>query len=367
MNIIDRGVISQPANGGAYMASITPLPDGSYIACQFVSSTFVSSDARTEILRSVDGLATWTNEGQLRGPAAAEDGWSYRGPTISVVPDGRLLMRVTRFQADRISETFDAQSESLQRPENLIYWSDDAGRTWSAPQLVTVDLDSARYTANGSGVLLQLAPDRWMYPMETWKPVGYDGPPDQKAIALFSADQGRTWGELTVVADDPTGEMNWWDHAATVLPDGRIYNMVWAHRYRAVEDLPNHCLESADQGRTWTEPRPTNLMGQMCVPIALPDGRVAAVYSYRREPQGVHVALSEDLERFDVDNKIVAFDAGAEAVLGDPEPTSLAVNMAQGFGRPGGKLLPDGTLLVYLWGTVDGLSHGRWVRISLKD
>ena len=367
MNIIDRGVISQPANGGAYMASITPLPDGSYIACQFVSSTFVSSDARTEILRSVDGLATWTNEGQLRGPAAAEDGWSYRGPTISVVPDGRLLMRVTRFQADRISETFDAQSESLQRPENLIYWSDDAGRTWSAPQLVTVDLDSARYTANGSGVLLQLAPDRWMYPMETWKPVGYDGPPDQKAIALFSADQGRTWGELTVAADDPTGEMNWWDHAATVLPDGRIYNMVWAHRYRAVEDLPNHCLESADQGRTWTEPRPTNLMGQMCVPIALPDGRVAAVYSYRREPQGVHVALSEDLERFDVDNKIVAFDAGAEAVLGDPEPTSLAVNMAQGFGRPGGKLLPDGTLLVYLWGTVDGLSHGRWVRLSLKD
>jgi hypothetical protein len=105
----------------------------------------------------------------------------------------------------------------------------------------------------------------------------------------------------------------------------------------------------------------------MCVPIALPDGRVAAVYSYRREPQGVHVAVSEDLEHFDVDNKVVAFEAGREAVLGNPEPTSLAVNMAQGFGRPGGKLLADGSLLVYLWGTVDGVSHGRWVRISLDD
>lgn len=366
MRIVDQGIISRPPTGGAYMAAITPLPDGSYIACQFVSSTFVSSDARIEVLRSTDGLATWASEGQLRGQAAAEDGWSYRTPTISVIPDGRLLMRVTRFHADRISETFDAESESLQQSENLIYWSHDLGRTWSAPQLVTVDLDPTRYTANGSGTLLQLAHDRWMYPMETWKPVGYDGPPDQKAIALYSADQGRTWGELTVVADDPTGETNWWDHAATVLPDGRIYNMVWAHRYRAVEDLPNHWLESTDQGRTWSEPRPTNLLGQMCVPIALPDGRVAAVYNHRRDPQGVHVALSEDLEHFDVDNKVVAFDAGREAILGNPGPTSLAINMAQGFGRPRGTLLADGSLLVYLWGTVDGFSHTRWVRISLE-
>ena len=367
MKIVDRGVVSRPATGGAYMPSITPLPGGDYIASQFVSSTFVSSDARIEILRSSDGMKTWTSEGLLDGPAAAEDGWSYRGSTISVVPGGRLLMRATRFQADRISETFDAQSESLQRPENLVFRSDDAGRTWSAPQLVEVDLDPAKYTANGSGSLLQLAPDRWMYPMETWKPVGCDGPPDQKAIALFSSDQGRTWGELTVVADDPTGEMNWWDHAATVMPGGRIYNMVWAHRYRAVEDLPNHWLESSDQGRTWSEPRPTNLMGQMCVPIALPDGRIAAVYSYRREPQGVRVALSDDGRQFDVDDQVVAFDAGAEAILGNPEPTSLALNMAQGFGRPGGKLLPDGTLLVYCWGTVDGLSHGRWLRIAVDD
>jgi len=87
MRIVDQGIISRPPRGGAYMAAITPLPDGSYIACQFVSSTFVSSDARIEVLRSTDGLATWASEGQLRGQAAAEDGWSYRGPTISVIPD----------------------------------------------------------------------------------------------------------------------------------------------------------------------------------------------------------------------------------------------------------------------------------------
>ena len=90
------------------------------------------------------------------------------------------------------------------------------------------------------------------------------------------------------------------------------------------------------------------------------------MYNHRRDPQGVHVALSEDLEHFDVDNTVVAFDAGREAILGNPGPTSLAINMAQGFGRPRGTLLADGSLLVYLWGTVDGFSHTRWVRISLE-
>ena len=50
-----------------------------------------------------------------------------------------------------------------------------------------------------------------MYPLETWKPEGYEGPPDQKAAAVFSADQGQTWGEFTVIADDLTGALLWWD------------------------------------------------------------------------------------------------------------------------------------------------------------
>ena len=363
MKIVAEGVISGRSGRGAYMPGIEPLPDGSFIACQFTASSFVASDARIEILRSTDGMATWSNEGELRGTEEAEDGWSYRGARICQVPDGRLLLKTTRFETGKIAETFDATSESLQQPENLLMWSEDAGRTWSKPHLVDAGLDPYRYTANGSGDLLQLAPDRWMYPMETWKPVGYGGPPDQKALAMFSSDQGQTWGERTVVADDATGAVNWWDHVGTVLPDGRIYETVWTHLYREVKDLPNHWLTSEDQGRTWSEPRPTNLLGQMCAPVALADGRVVAIYAYRREPQGIRAAVSENLEHFD--DETVVFDAGGEAILGDPESTSLALNMAQGFGRPGGRLLPDGDVLAFYWGTRGGISQTRWARIDV--
>ena len=106
--------------------------------------------------------------------------------------------------------------------------------------------------------------------------------------------------------------------------------------------------------------------GQVCTPIPLPDGRVAAIYNFRHEPQGIHVALTEDLSNFDTDNEAVVFDAGAEATLGDPgHPDFLAEHMLIGFGKPGGVLLANGDLMTYFWCTSQGVTHTRWVRLQV--
>ena len=365
LRIIDRGIISSEPGRGAFMPVITPLADGTFIACQDVGQGLGTEDHYIEVLRSQDGGRTWSNEGGIHGGGPPDDGWSYRGPVIYTVPDGGLVMTVTRFEKTG-GALFDADTEALERAEMLLLWSEDQGRTWSPPQVVPVDLPPETYTWNGAGVLLQLSHGRWMYPLETWKPAGYEGPPDQKAAAVFSGDHGKTWGEFTVVADDPTGSLLWWDQMCTMLPDGRIYTLIWTHRYGTKEDADNHWVVSEDQGRTWSEPRPTNLRGQVCTPVPLPDGRVAAVYNYRHEPQGVHVAVTEDLSRFDVDNEIVVFDAGAEATLGDTQHENfLAEHMLIAFGKPGGVVLPDGDLMTYFWCTVRGVTHTRWVRLRL--
>ena len=365
VKIIDQGILSRVAGRGAYHPWITPLSDGTLIASQSVGTSLASTDKSIQVLRSEDAK-TWVNEGSIHGGGPPTDGYGYGGPQISEVPDGRLVMTAGRTQAtdDRI---FDPESEALQRPENLLLWSEDRGRTWSDPQVVPVDLPPEKYTCNGAGSLQQLAPDRWMYPLETWKPEGYQGPPDQKAAAVFSADQGRTWGELTVVADDPTGRLLWWDQMCSVLPDGRIYTLFWTHKYGTSEDITNHWSVSADQGRTWTEPQPTNLRGQVCSPIPLPDGRVAAIYNYRHEPQGIHVALTDDLAHYDVENEMVVFDAGAEATLGEPEHQNfLAEHMQIAFGKPAGVRLSTGTLLAWFWCTSEGITHTRWVEFRAE-
>lgn len=366
LTIVDQGYISHQLGRGAYMPFVTPLPDGTFIASQHVGAGLGTPDNYIEVLRSVDGR-TWINQGSIHGgQGSPEDGWAYRAPQIRVVPGGRLVMSATRFQVGG-GPLFDPDSEALQRPEMLLFWSNDLGRTWSTPQVVPVDLPPERYTWNGAGSLLQLSPQRWMYPLETWKPEGYQGPPDQKAMAVFSADQGQHWGELTTIADDHTGKVLWWDQMCCLLPDGRIYTLFWTHQYGTSEDLNNHWAVSADQGRTWSVPRPTNLRGQVCTPIPLADGRVAAIHNFRREPQGIHVAISEDLEHYDLTREMVVFDAGAEATLGKPKHENfLAEHLLIAFGKPGGILLDNGDLLTYFWCTAGGVTHTRWVRLRVE-
>ena len=144
LKTIDNGIISHQSEQGAYMPVITSLADGSLIACQHVGQGLGTPDNHIEVLRSTDGGITWVNEGSIHPGGIPTDGWSYRGPKISEVPDGRLVMNATRFENEG-DTLFDTESEALQRPEMLLFWSGDKGKTWSAPQVVPVDLPPEKY------------------------------------------------------------------------------------------------------------------------------------------------------------------------------------------------------------------------------
>lgn len=214
-------------------------------------------------------------------------------------------------------------------------------------------------------MLLQPRHGRWMHPFETWKLEGYYGPPDQKAGALFSSNDGQTWDEWSIVADYPTGQLCYWDQMYTQLADRRIYTMLWVHRYSTSEDTPNHYVISVDKGQTWGLPIATNLKGQVCCPIPLADGRVATIYDHRREPQGIRVALSEDLKHFvDV---LTVFGVGSKATLGQSQSDNfLAEHLLITFIKPGCIQLPAGDILIWYWCTVNSVTHTRWARLQLQ-
>jgi hypothetical protein len=364
LSIVEQGVLSYQPGKSVIMPSIIELQDCSLIAAQTVGSAFTSNDHAIEVLKSTDGGKNWRNLGSVLQPADQSD-WSYRSAYINEIEDGRLVMNASRFEATP-GELFDTATEALKRCETVLLWSNDCGEHWSSPEVVPIDLLAAKFTWNGSGRMVLFSPTRWVYPFETWKPAGYTGPPDQKAAAIFSADQGKTWGELTVMADDVDGKICWWDQQNTLLANGQVYVLLWSHQYGGSEDLTVHWITSNDEGRTWSPPRPTNLRGQVSCPVSFPDGRVAVIYNFRHEPQGIHVAVSQDLEHFDIANEIVVFDAKAEASLGHSDQENfLAEHQLIGFGKPNAWLLRSGYLLVSFWCTVGGVTHTRWARLTV--
>lgn len=364
LEIIDSGVIDSRPGRGAFFPVVSPLRDGTFLCTQFVGASLGADDVRMELLRSGDGH-TWTNTGLIEGGALTQvGGYAFRSSQIYEDNDGAWLLRFNRFhfQSDTI---FD--DEGCEQPSDmLIARSVDRGETWSEPEVVPVALPSDRYAWHGIGLMLRFPSGRWLYPFETGKPIGCTEGAPFIAGAVASPDQGKTWEQTVVVASDPAGRILYYDQTGCVLPDGRAYVMAWTHDAATGRDITNHVTISDDEGLTWSEPRATNLRGQCCIPIALADGRVAAVYNYRHEPHGVRVALSDDLVSFDTKNEIVVFDAGEEAMIHEARSDSaFDMNLTIGFGRPFGTALPNGDLYTAFWCTREGITHTRWVRLRV--
>ena len=365
LEILDSGIIDHRPGRGAFFPVVAQLCDGTLVCTHWVGESLGGGNARMEMLRSDDGV-TWTNGGLIQGgKLTQQDGYAYRSSQIYEEDDGEWVLRYNRFRFE--SDIMFDTAGSEQPCEMLIARSTDRGVTWSEPEVVPVDLSSERYAWHGIGMMLRYPSGRWLYPFETGKPIGCKEDSPDIAGAAVSPDRGKTWDQTVTVASDSSGRILYYDQAGCILPDGRTYVMLWTYDTETKKHINNHVVISEDEGLTWSEPQATNLRGQCCAPMALPDGRIAAIYNYRHEPQGVHVSLSDDLISFDTDNTGVVFDAGDDAMIREARSDSvLDENLTIGFGRPFGTVLSDGDLYTVFWCTRESVTHTRWARLRAE-
>jgi hypothetical protein len=106
--------------------------------------------------------------------------------------------------------------------------------------------------------------------------------------------------------------------------------------------------ESADAGRTWTEPRAIGVWGLPSFLQRLRSGRLLMTYGHRRKPFGNQARISQDHGRSWSDPLLVS-DDGSNGDLGYPSTVELE----------------DGTLLTVWYEAVKGarkavLRQARW-------
>lgn len=196
-----------------------------------------------------------------------------------------------------------------ERQAELGQWvirSTDGGITWSG-RIPTV--------LNSPHGPIQIQDGRLLYPgKELWT--------EKKRVGVCeSSDDGQTWKWLSEIpareGDDPA---QYHELHGVEAANGRIIVHIRNHNKNSAGETLQ--TESADGGKSWSEPRAIGVWGLPSHLLRLRDGRLLMTYGHRRDPLGNQARLSEDHGGTWSEAMILSGD-GVSADLGYPSTVEL--------------------------------------------
>jgi hypothetical protein len=330
-------------------------------------TAFESADGVIGKLRSTDGGKSWVEEGVVWDLSKDNKPYSYRSGNLTKLRDGTLLLLSSRWdRSDPDKPLYNPKTEGYLPAEVVLFRSLDNGRSWLAPQVVPLP---EGIIGNHSGPILELSNGHLLLPFETWKDYDDLNPAEQRAMALFSNDDGKTWGNPTAVADGTIQGIFYWDQHIIALDNGHLFTMFWVHDAKADKDLQIHYAISKDEGCIWTRPKPTGINGQVSCPVEVGHGRLLLIYNLRyAERPGIMAVLSENGGKtWDFAHQVMLWDAQSQTNVGTASQARAIADMATfGFGKPDAHKLTNGDILISFWCTQACVTHIRWCRLRVK-
>src|SRR5690606_26798578 len=103
------------------------------------------------------------------------------------------------------------------------------------------------------------------------------------SVLMFSRDEGKTWPEYSIAANDPENRIFYWDQRPGVLRDGTVLDLFWTYDNVAAKYLNIHARASHDNGHTWGDLWDCGFPDQPAPPVSMPDGSIAMVYVDRTD------------------------------------------------------------------------------------
>lgn len=375
MRVIDRGTIFDAAAARrearfCTFPSLVRSASGQLIAGFRTGSSKDSADEDIRIMASADGGASWQAVFQGFGEFPEGSGGRLRGIALTSVGDRLLASLLWVDHSDPTLPLASPQTQGILPTRVFVAWSDDDGRSWH--DLREVGLSPHKGNAT-TGSILILRDGGLALPYEAWKEYNDASPGQHHAALRISADGGTTWDGLAIVAHDPRGQVLYWDQRLTVDPgSGNLIAMFWTHDRGAQRDLDIHIASGSPDGKRWSQPRPTGIQGQICAPLALPDGRVFAAYVHRHQPPGLRAILSHDGgQSWRTDGELIFYEklrGGSESGMGGPRAFAdyWADMSIWTFGHPVPLLLPDGDVMVAYYAGDESAMGIHWVRIRVE-
>jgi Neuraminidase (sialidase) len=304
----------QVATAGGYFPIVDRLPGGRLVCVVREGDFHVGQRARLAITISDDGGESWSETHPITAtnpdPCHTAFGCSAAGTMIV----GYVLPHAYREGVWQAGEVRDSPI--------IVSRSEDGGVTWS--DAATIDHSAIpEPSVHPNGRIVQLPDGTLLMNILTcWAAdggeLGYNRERGFASYLLRSRDDGRTWGEPSLIGRD-----NMIETSFACAPSGTLAAAIRHYPPGQAHDV--WLAESEDDGYTWGTPRPVTRPGDHPADLVwLRDGRLLLVYGQRRVPCGVRAMISHDGGKtWDEEHKLTLAAEGTTTDTGYPSAVQL--------------------------------------------
>lgn len=337
------------------------LPSGRIGAVTVLGEAFESVDERSHICFSDDGGKTFSKPRVMFDHGEREGRLSESAKAI-VLPDGRILALGYAFLRDD-------PELPLGNPANggllddFVFWSvsEDGGQTFS--EMRKIDCAWGPHVEASAPITL-LKDGSWITPITGFP--DWEGRVHGKICgrALRSHDEGKSWNDDVISMDFGDDLTSCYEQRMCQLDSGVIVSIGWNENTKRLE---NHYTYSVDNGKTFSAPIGTGVMGQASSVCALGGERLLALHAVRRDTDrpGIYGYVIDFSDR--------SWRVVDSALLWEPNmPIKKNEKTAEifaflKFGQPGAILLSDGDVLMSHWFAESGEYKTVATRISISE
>ena len=361
-SVIYENPLPQLKSRQSFFPFLFELDDGTIGAVVVIGEAFESVDSSSYVCFSSDKGKTWSKPKRMF-ECFNDEALLTDYCKASVLDDGRLVAVGYTYLRDN-PELPIGNPQNGGTLDDFVFYSisEDGGKSWGEP--IHIECVWGPHV-EASAPITVLKDGTWITPITGFP--DWDGKMHGILCgrALRSEDFGKTWNDDAVCMDFGDDSTTCYEQRMCQLESGTVICIGWNENTKTGQRLHNHYTASFDNGKTWTKPVSTGILGQASSVCAIGGEKLLALHAVRRDTErpGIYAYI---VDFSDKTWNIIESDIVWEPDFQIKKDEKMAeIFSFLKFGQPGAIKLNDGNILMSHWYAKDGQYKTVATRIEL--